>query len=563
MPASDGNNLILGNVSGSKERLQLSAENRSTHLYVCGSTGTGKSKFLENLIRQDIKNWRRHKCGMLMIDAHGSLYDSVVRWMAFHNLERPLVLIDLSNPDWVVGYNALRQRKVYDPAVLSQNFIQAMAYVWGETGTSKTPLFARWADNVLRALYASDYTLLEAEFLIDKSHPDIQQKILRKLKDRGVKCDWEFIQSLNAKDYNAEVSSTMNRLRRFLATQKLRQMFGQEYSTLDMERALEDGAIILVNLSTEGNIVGGEDASLLATLLLSDLWMAARARGKKASAKPFYVYLDEFQNFVTPTMAANLDEARGYGLHLTLAHQFPNQLLHTGAAGPSVFDSIMENARSKVVFEVGTTNLEQLAQALFLGTFNPDEIKHKMYSTKVMDYREEMRRSYSKSSTEAHGYGENERFAENFADNDSTDPISVSYSSGTTDFNSDSETEGFTDSPMLIPQMGKELSHIQYRDLEEQLFRAMAVLFDQEQRECVVKLQGMSAPASIRTPTVRDAPTSDKRVKDYVVKTLEESGVAIRASTAKYRLRCREEDIFRENSFLDEFQPTTAKRKLH
>jgi hypothetical protein len=554
-----GNDLILGNVTNSRKQLKFSAKERSTHLYVCGATGTGKSKFLENLIRQDIKSWRSSKCGMLLIDPHGSLYDSVVRWMAFHNLKRPLVLIDLSNPEWVVGYNVLRRRTQCDPAVLTQNFIQAMAFVWGEMGTDRTPLFARWADNVLRTLYESGNTLVEAEHLIDKSSPEILHKLTRKVRTKAVMSDWDFSQSLSVKDFNNEISSTVNRLRRFLATQKLRQMFGQEFSTLNMDQALEDGAIILVNLSTERNIVGGEDASLLATLLLSDLWMAARARGKKASAKPFYIYLDEFQNFVTPTMAANLDQARGYGLHLTLAHQFPNQLLHNGASGQSVFDSIMENARSKVVFEVGTTNLEQLAQALFLGTFNPDEIKHKMYSTKVMDYREEMRRSYSQSTTEAHGYGENERYAENFKSEDSIDPLSISRSTGTTDFNSDSTTEAYTDSPMLIPELGKELSHIQYRNLEEQLFRAMAVLFDQEQRECVTRLRGMSAPACVRTPTIREAPTSDKRVERYVVTSLEESGVAVRSSTAQYRLSVREEKLL---GIKEDFEPSNARRKL-
>ncbi|MEM6822452.1 MAG: DUF87 domain-containing protein [Verrucomicrobiota bacterium] len=206
--------------------MKFSAESRYTHLYVCGSTGTGKSKFLENIIRQDITNWRRSKCGMLMIDPHGSFYDSVVCWMAFHNLKRPLILIDLSNPDWVTGYNVLRRRTSQndDEEVIVQNFIQAMAHVWGELGTDKTPLFAKWADNMLRTLYRANQTLVEAEYLIDNDSQDIHHKLTKNLNIRALVNDWNYSQKLNAKEYNNEISSTANRLRRFLVSQPSLQM---------------------------------------------------------------------------------------------------------------------------------------------------------------------------------------------------------------------------------------------------------------------------------------------------------------------------------------------------
>src|SRR6185436_10313877 len=128
----------------------------------------------------------------------------------------------------------------------------------------------------------------------------------------------------------------------------------------------EKGHIILVNLSMEGARINEEDARLFATLLLADLWTAAKERGKPMQGKsrpPFYVYLDEFQRFVSPTIAQNLDEARGYGLHLTLAHQFPTQLLNAGPHGKQVYDSIEANARSKVVFSMeGEENLKPLAE---------------------------------------------------------------------------------------------------------------------------------------------------------------------------------------------------------
>src|SRR5258708_22184599 len=162
-----GNDLNLGLLPGRAASLQFPRTARDKHLYVCGSTGTGKSKFLENLIRQDIIAWRKSKCGLLVLDPHGSLYDGLINWMAWNNIDRPVIPIDLRQDDWVVSYNVLRQRTLPDPAVLVDNVVDAMAYVWGQGGTNQTPLFARWAGNVLHALYEKKHTLIESELLVD------------------------------------------------------------------------------------------------------------------------------------------------------------------------------------------------------------------------------------------------------------------------------------------------------------------------------------------------------------------------------------------------------------
>jgi hypothetical protein len=397
-----GNDLNLGK-DARGATVTLSRDQRSTHLYVCGSTGTGKSKFLEHLIRQDILNWRQSKSGLLLVDPHGSLYDSLTEWMAFHRLERPVVPIDLRSDEWIVAYNMLRNRPGADPSVVVAHFVQAMAYVWGQAGTNETPLFARWAENILRTLYESRQTLVQAEHLLDYIASDVRRALTKQVKAPLVQSDWRKIDKLSAGDFESQVGSTANRLRRFLGTEMLRSMFGQPEVSLDLGRALEEGQIVLVNLAPKGLRVSEEDASLFATLLLSDLWAAAKERGKGNAAKPvkpFYVYIDEFQNFVTPSIAQGLDQARGFGLHLTLAHQYPNQLLNAGPHGKAIYDSVMVNARSKAVFQVeGEDNLKPLALSLFMGVMNPDEIKHQLYSTKVMGHQREIRRSVSRSST--------------------------------------------------------------------------------------------------------------------------------------------------------------------
>jgi hypothetical protein len=574
-----GNDLNLGHLTGRNAMLGFPRTARDKHLYICGGTGTGKSKFLEYLIRQDIKAWRKSRCGMLVLDPHGSLYDGLIGWLAWNKIERPIIPIDLRRDDWIVSYNLLRQRKA-DPAVLVDNITDAMAYVWGQGGTDQTPLFARWVGNVLRALYEKKLTLVEAEYLVDRVAKQIRHALTADMEDRASRQDWQFIDTLSPRDFEAQIGSTVSRLQRFIRNQTMRSMFGQPDVSLDLGKALDEGSIILVSLATERAKVSKENAELFATLLLSDLWTAAQERGKHERNKPFYVYLDEFQRFVTPTISDNLDEARGFGLHLTMAHQFPNQLLDRGENGRRAYNSIMENASSKVVFRLShEDNLRVMAQSLFMGVMNPDEIKLKLYSTKVMEYREEFKKIVSEGTSSNSGGGRQEGQASGAGhggtqvfplDGTTTDPTSMSESDSEFSSESGSESESWSEGtshsetlvPTLVPVLGKELAHVQFRSLEEQLFRAMAVLFDQKERQGVARLVGMSAPVSLYTPEVNKVPTSEEMVTRYIENLYKKMPFALPRAKAQQKLKERAEG-FAATVFNDMADaPTTAKRRI-
>lgn len=572
MQRAPGNNLILGQMAGRLGSLGMSPAERDKHLYVCGGTGTGKSKFLENLIRQDIKQWHRSRCGMLVLDPHGSLYDSLIEWLAWNEriLDVPVIPIDLRQDDWIISYNLLRQREA-DPAVLVDNLTDAMAYVWGQGGTNQTPLFARWSGNVIRALYEKKLTLVEAEYLVDRVEKQIRYAMTADLEDKPSRQDWRFADTLNAKDFESQIGSTVNRLQRFIRNKTMRCMFGQPSASLDLGRALEEGSIILVSLATERAKISKENAELFATLLLSDLWTAAQERGKRDGVKPFYVYLDEFQRFVSPTIAENLDEARGYGLHLTMAHQFPNQLLDRGDNGRRVYNSIMENASSKVVFRLQhEDNLRAMAQWLFMGVMNPDEVKHELYSTKVMEFREELRTSRSYGSGKSKGGGafggltDSETLGGKIVDDWEEDPHawnrSAAKSSGDSYTWTDSENQSESEGTVLIPVMGKELSHVQFRSLEEQLFRAMAVLFDQQQRQGVARLVGMNAPVSIMTPEVSKVPPSREETMKFLTRCCAKLPFALPTGMAQKQIDERAAK-FADELFKEAAQETDAVKR--
>jgi hypothetical protein len=470
----------------------------------------------------------------------------------------------------------MRPRSIADPAVVISNFVQAMAYVWGVDGTQSTPLFARLAKEVLWPVYEKQMTLNEVKYLIDSVNKRVRSELTEGLSKDSATRGWEFSNILTPKDFNTQFSSTVNRFYNFLDTEKLRLMFGQGGASLDLGKALDDGQIIIANLSTEGARVSEEDAALFATLLLSDLWTAAKERGKgmeEGDVKPFYVYIDEFQNFVTPTIAKNLDQARGFGLHLTLANQFPRQILHAGANGEQVYDSVMANARSKVVFSLeGKENLEPLAYSLFMGVLNPDEIKLKLHSRKVMDYAEETRTVESESENWSEGVGE-------FTGQTDTESAggaiydgaeqearlwnqSGAASSGTSRTSMKGGSKGRTTVPFLKPVFGEELSSVQYRSLEEQLFKAMAALFDQKQRHGVARLVGMRAPVNIVTPMVSKMPTSKEMTDSFLTRLYEKLPFALRSAEAARQIKDRQDKITGGVLQDTDTEPVATKRRV-
>ena len=574
-----GNKLELGIVDGKGVSLEMTPRMRSTHLYICGSTGTGKTKLLEHLARQDIKNWHKSKCGALIIDPHGSLYDSLITWIAWNEpylKDVPIVPIDLRQKDWTIGYNVMRPRTVADPAVVISNFIQAMAYVWGADGTQNTPLFARIGKEVLWPLYEKKMTLLEAEYLVDRTNKRVRSELTEGLSKHSVSQSWAFANALSPRDFDAQFSSTVNRFNSFLHAEKLRLMFGQNGTSLDLGKALEEGQIIIANLSTEGARVSEEDASLFATLLLSDLWTAAKERGKgteEGDMKPFYVYVDEFQNFITPTIAKNLDQARGFGLHLTLANQFPRQILHAGANGAQVYDSVMANARSKVVFSLeGEENLRPLVHSLFMNVLNPNEIKLQLYARKIMDYAEETRTVESESENWSDGVGDfsgtTDTESAGGAIHDGSEQeahlwnISSAMSGGTSHTSMRGVSRGKTTVPFLKPIFGQELSSVQYRSLEEQVFRAMAALSDQEQRHGIAKLVGMRSPFNIVTPTVTKKPTSKDMTHSFLTRVYEKLPFALRSEIAHKEIEDRQQKIRSGSATKSTAEPIAIRRKI-
>jgi hypothetical protein len=369
---------------------------------ITGQTGAGKSRYIESLIRQDLAHWPTTHAGLIVIDPHGEMFDGLMTWIAANSLNHlPIIPIDLRRQDRIVSYNPLRQRST-EPAVMIDNFVNAMAYVWGQEGTDQMPLFERWATNALYRLYHEKKTLADAWRLFTPGGGVISDLI----EDPMIRRDW-LLARKNPKLFEEKTESSVNRFRRFLLNKTMRAMFGQSHTSLDLAQALEEGQIVLISLGRKRGSVSQENVDLFATLLISDLWTAAEERGKCEHNTPFYVYLDEFQRFVTPAMAQSLAESRGFSIGLTLSNQFPRQILNAGPHGPRIYDEIRENARTKIVFRLrGKDDLEVAANEIFISTFDPMRVKYQHHSYKMIGHDLQYLPSYGRSTTETVGGAE-------------------------------------------------------------------------------------------------------------------------------------------------------------
>ncbi len=441
-----GNDLTLGHTQDGNP-LTISREERSMHLYIAGATGCGKSKLLEHAIRSDVLRRSVSGCGLMFFDIHGSLFDSTIDWMAQHGLRHvPVIPFDLRRDDWVLSYNLIRPRPPEEAqtAPIVANFVRAIAHAWGATDLNATPRLAKWLWTLLVSLYENKLTLGEAMHLVRS--PDFRHRIAQQVKDPIAQTVWEISSHLDEGEFQEQVESTVSRILKFLGTQVMRATLCQTGLSLDLAAVLKQGAIVPVCLAAERGRVDEEDCRTLGCVLLADLWTAARARGSKSIHRPFYVYVDEFQQFVTPTMAETLDQSRKFGIHFMLAHQTPSQILGRGETGQRVFDAIMANARTKIVFQLDhPKDLPLLTEWLFRNEIDVDAIKYQGHSTHVIGHELTYMRSYSVSRSQGQSAGSSSTRTRSESDSvgrNWTEGASLSDTNGTNTSSGISTTSG-------------------------------------------------------------------------------------------------------------------------
>jgi len=322
--------LALGYAEGIDEKtggevVQLKGvkqSHRNAHFYIVGATRTGKTKFLESLIEQDIKNG----LGFGVIDPHGDLTEDVkgYLWLCSGRsqdfVREKVVLIDPTDENRTVAFNPLEKTRGESSARVASELTEAFKKIWHDAWGARMEHLLK---NTLIALVENNLTLVELHpFLTDSL---VRRKVLEKVNHAGCREYFERFNSLRVNTQDEWMESTLNKVDAFLFDDNLRQMLCSPKSSFNLREIMDKGKIFLVKLD-KGRFKGNAD--LLGSLLLAKIQAAAFSRTDLPESKrqQFYLYIDEFQNFATESFTTILAEASKYKLALILAHQNLAQL---------------------------------------------------------------------------------------------------------------------------------------------------------------------------------------------------------------------------------------------
>lgn len=334
---------------------KIAEEDRNTHFYVIGATGTGKTKLLEFLVKQDIEKGN----GFGVIDPHGDLIEDVKGLLAcqYYNSERELeervVLIDPTDHDLTVTFNPLEQILGVSTAEQTGQLISAFKKIWsGAWGVRMEDLMR----NSLLALSEAELTLVELpRFLTNRT---FRRGVLVKVKNPIAQEYFQRFDALTDRGQVTWIEPVMNKINALFSDERIRQMFSSQKSSFNLREIMDNGKILLVKLD-KGKL--HDLADLLGSLLMAGIQMAAFSRSDVPQDKrtSFYLYIDEFQNFASENFSVILSEARKYGLSLIMAHQTLSQV------SSELRSLILGNTGIQVYFRLNRHDAELLAKEGF------------------------------------------------------------------------------------------------------------------------------------------------------------------------------------------------------
>lgn len=353
--------LILGDsfYRGNKQLIRIKDRDRERHMYIIGMTGSGKSWLMANLAIQDIKQGK----GVCIVDPHGSLIEDILPYIPKERFE-DVIIFDPSDVERPIGLNMLEAKTTQEMDFATQEMINIFYKLLPDPAMAG-PMFEHYMRNALLALMADQDnpgTLVElGRIFTDEGY---RQQKLAHVKDILVKDFWEREYTASQKGSTAAdmLSYVISKTGRFVENEMMRNIIGQRQSGINFRQVMDQGKILLMNLS-KGKI-GETNSNLLGLIAVSKLQMAALSRADlpEAKRKSFYLYIDEFQNFITDSISVILAEARKYKLNLIMAHQYIAQLVVNGDS--RVKDAVFGNVGTLISFRIGVDDAEVVAKQL-------------------------------------------------------------------------------------------------------------------------------------------------------------------------------------------------------
>src|SRR3989344_713208 len=360
--------ILIGKSSfrGEEKEVRIKKDDRRRHFYTIGQTGTGKSVLLQNMIVQDIKNGE----GVAVIDPHGELIEKILELVPRERAE-DVIYFDPGDTAYPMGLNMLE----YDPRFPEQKslIVNELLEIFNKLfnmSIAGGPAFEQYFRNAAMLVMEdpeSGNTLLEIEkILADKSFRDYK---LSRSKNIIVDMFWRQIAEKAGGEASLAnmVPYVVSKFDTFLANDIMRPIIAQEKSSFNVRETMDNKKILLLNLS-KGRL-GELNSSLLGLIMVGKILMAALSRVSmpEADRKDFYLYIDEFQNVTTKSIATILSEARKYKLDLIITHQFIGQLEE------DIKKAVFGNVGSICAFRIGSDDGEYMEKQ-FAPTFTAPDL---------------------------------------------------------------------------------------------------------------------------------------------------------------------------------------------
>lgn len=329
----------ITNFRGSKIQFGIKRVDRGRHMYIIGQTGTGKSGLLTLLTLSDIF----HDQGFAVVDPHGDYAKDIMQFIPEHRI-KDVVYFNPADQEFPIGFNPM---EVFDQNMkghTSSELVGVLKRMFDSWGP-RLEYILRYT--ILALLDTPGTTMLDITRML--TDVKFRRTIVDNVQDIVVKQFWtiEFA-SWNEKFATEAVAPILNKVGAFVANPMVRNIIGQPSSSFNVRKIMDEGKILVVNLSR--GLMGEDNAAIMGALMVTKIQLAAMSRAdipRVEDRRPFYLYVDEFQNFATDSFAVILSEARKYGLNLTVANQYISQM------PPEVKDAVFGNVGSMVVFRVG------------------------------------------------------------------------------------------------------------------------------------------------------------------------------------------------------------------
>ncbi|PIR76586.1 MAG: hypothetical protein COU32_01270 [Candidatus Magasanikbacteria bacterium CG10_big_fil_rev_8_21_14_0_10_42_10] len=370
------------NYRGSKTEVFLGEADRRRHLYIIGKSGTGKSVTIANLAKQDIENGH----GVCIVDPHGDLVEDLLKHVPKHRAD-DVIVFNPSDMDRPIGLNMLEAKTEDEKDFIVQEMISIFYKLFPPEMIG--PMFEHQMRNVMLTLMAdikNPGTIIDIPRMF--TDDDYVKSYTKNLKDPVVRAFWEKEMAKTSDFHKSEMLGYLiSKVGRFVENEMMRNIMGQQQSGFDFREVMDNKKILFVNLA-KGK-TGEVNAKLIGLIVVAKLQMAAMGRADMPEEErhDFYLYIDEFQNFITDSISTILSEARKYRLDLILAHQYMGQLIDDKGKS-DVRDAVLGNAGTFMVGRIGPDDAEVLAKefAPVFGSYdllNPPE--YSFYTKMLID----------------------------------------------------------------------------------------------------------------------------------------------------------------------------------